>query len=79
LLQNGANLRDALRILIADLPSVRNAAQVSENARKNSFLNYKSAALPAELCRQTTFSQVNAVDTRMFVFAKIGSGIGSIK
>jgi hypothetical protein len=44
LLQNGANLRYALRILIADLPSVRNAAQVSENARKNSFLNYKSTA-----------------------------------
>jgi hypothetical protein len=52
LLQNGANLRYALRILIADLPSVRNVAQVSENERKNSFLNYETAALPAELRRR---------------------------
>jgi len=33
------------------MPSVRNGAQASENPRKNSLLNYKSAALPAELCR----------------------------
>ena len=49
MLQNGANLRYALRILIADLPNVRNVAQVSENPRKNSFLNYESPALTAEL------------------------------
>jgi len=33
------------------MPSISNGAQRSENVRKNSFLNYKSAALPAELCR----------------------------
>jgi hypothetical protein len=36
---------------MAEAPSVRNSAQASENVRKNSFLNYKSATLPAELCR----------------------------
>jgi hypothetical protein len=35
------------------MPSVRNGAQASENARKNSFSNYKSAALPTELCRRS--------------------------
>ena len=30
---------------MAEAPSVSNAARGCENARKNSFLNYKSAAL----------------------------------
>jgi hypothetical protein len=30
---------------VAETPSVSNGAQAGENARKNSFLNYKSAAL----------------------------------
>ena len=30
---------------MAETPSVSNAAQAGENTRKNSFLNYKSAAL----------------------------------
>jgi hypothetical protein len=38
---------------------IRNAVQRSENKRKNSFLNYKSAALPAELCRQNA-DRINA-------------------
>src|SRR5262245_60350763 len=37
---------------MTELPSVSNGVQRSENPRKNSFLNYKSAVLPAELCRQ---------------------------
>ncbi len=31
---------------MAETPSVRNSVQRSENQRKNSFLNYKSAAPP---------------------------------
>jgi len=31
------------------LPSVRDAVQAGENPRKNSFLNYESPALTAEL------------------------------
>jgi hypothetical protein len=31
---------------------IRNAVQHSENVRNSLVLNYKSAALPAELCRQ---------------------------
>jgi hypothetical protein len=31
---------------------IRNAVQHSENVRNSLGLNYKSAALPAELCRQ---------------------------
>ena len=34
---------------MAGLPSVRDAVQRSENKRKNSFLNYESPALTAEL------------------------------
>jgi len=37
----------------AESPSVSDAAQTGENARKKSFLNYKSAALPAELQAHT--------------------------
>jgi hypothetical protein len=34
---------------MAEIPSVRNGAQARENLRKNSFLNYESPALTAEL------------------------------
>ncbi|PYK24102.1 MAG: hypothetical protein DME59_14635, partial [Verrucomicrobia bacterium] len=34
---------------IAEIPSVRNAVRHCENERKNSFLNYESPALTAEL------------------------------
>jgi hypothetical protein len=34
---------------LAEAPSVGNAMQRSENGRKNSFLNYESPALTAEL------------------------------
>ena len=37
---------------MAETPSVSNATQPGENTGKNSFLNYKSAALPTELCRR---------------------------
>ncbi len=33
------------------MPSVSNDVQRCKNTRRNSVLNYKSAALPAELCR----------------------------
>jgi hypothetical protein len=38
--------------LLIKIPSVSNGVQQSENVCKHSFLNYKSAALPAELCRR---------------------------
>jgi hypothetical protein len=34
------------------LPMIRNTVQRSENRRKNSILNYKSAARPAENCKE---------------------------
>jgi hypothetical protein len=36
---------------MAELPSVGNAVQSSEMMRNSLGLHYKSAALPAELCR----------------------------
>jgi len=44
-LQNRAIQRSATQMMIAETPSIGNRAQASENARKNSFMNYKSAAL----------------------------------
>jgi hypothetical protein len=38
---------------------IRNAVQHTENVRNSLVLNYKSAALPAELCRQNA-AHVNA-------------------
>jgi len=52
LLQNGAILRNAPQTGFVMLVYEEHAAQHHENLRKNSFLNYKSAALPTELCRQ---------------------------
>jgi hypothetical protein len=40
---------------MAEAPSVSDAAQRSESVRKTSFLNYKSAALPAELSFDSMF------------------------
>jgi hypothetical protein len=34
---------------MAETPSIRDAARAGENMRKNSFLNYESPALTAEL------------------------------
>ena len=34
---------------------IRNAVQHSENVRNSLVLNYKSAALPAELCRRSPY------------------------
>ncbi|PYK18435.1 MAG: hypothetical protein DME55_06720 [Verrucomicrobia bacterium] len=50
LLQNRAIVRNTLRILNRQIPSVNNAVQSSEMMRNSLGLNYKSAALPAELC-----------------------------
>jgi hypothetical protein len=40
---------------MAEIPSARNSAQSGENPRNSLGLNYKSAALPAELCRRRPF------------------------
>jgi hypothetical protein len=40
------------KTLSLGLPMICNAVQHSENVRNSLVLNYKSAALPAELCRQ---------------------------
>jgi hypothetical protein len=50
-MQNRATLRNALRKRNYELPSIGNAVQSSETMRNSLGLNYKSAALPAELCR----------------------------
>jgi hypothetical protein len=52
LLQSGANLRNTLRIRFPETPTVSNGVQAGENTRKNSFLNYETVALPAELRRR---------------------------
>jgi hypothetical protein len=44
---------------MAELPSVGKAVQSSEMLRNSLGLNYKSAALPAELCRQNA-AHINA-------------------
>jgi hypothetical protein len=49
LLQDGAILRNAVRMPSTETPSICNGAQRGENTRKNSFLNYESPALTAEL------------------------------
>jgi hypothetical protein len=45
LLQNGAILRNTLRMLNRQTPSVGNAVQSSETMRNSLGVNYKSAAL----------------------------------
>src|SRR5215510_6484842 len=49
-MQNRATLRNALRKRNDELPSVSNDMQSSETLRNSLGLNYKSAALPTELC-----------------------------
>jgi len=49
LLQNGAILRNTLRMLNLQTPSVGNAVQRSENIGNSLGLNYESPALTAEL------------------------------
>jgi hypothetical protein len=44
---------------MAETPSVSNGAQASENPRKNSFLNYKSAAL-----NQLSYAGVSPYESR---------------
>jgi hypothetical protein len=51
-MQNRAILRNALRKRNDELPSVSNDMQSGETLRNSLGLNYKSAALPAELWRQ---------------------------
>jgi len=52
LLQNRAIPRKAVRTSLPLVISEKHAAQHSEKLRKPFSLNYKSAALPAELCRR---------------------------
>ena len=52
LLQNGAILRNTLRMLNLQTPSVGNAVQRSENIGNSLGLNYESPALTAELQAQ---------------------------
>jgi hypothetical protein len=49
----------------------RNPAQAGENQRKNPLLNYKSAALPAELCRRCPY------ESRFSEFIKSSSMIAT--
>jgi len=58
-MQNSATLRNALRKRNDELPSVSNDMQSSETLRNSLGLNYKSAALPTELCRQNA-AHINA-------------------
>jgi hypothetical protein len=50
-MQIRATLRNELRRQNYELPSVSNDMQSSETLRNSLGLNYKSAALPTELCR----------------------------
>jgi hypothetical protein len=52
LMQTRATLRNALRKQNYELPGVSNDMQSSETLRNSLGLNYKSAALPTELCRR---------------------------
>src|SRR5262245_45868859 len=56
--QNGTILRNAARIETAETPSVGNGTQANENVRKNSFLNYESPALTAELQAQSALGLI---------------------
>ncbi len=42
---------------MAEAPSVREAVQRNENTRKNSFLNYESPALTAELQARRAYTR----------------------
>jgi hypothetical protein len=50
LLRNSAILRNTLRMLNRQIPSVGNAVQSCEMMRNSLGLNYKSAAVGTELC-----------------------------
>jgi hypothetical protein len=52
LLQNCAILHNAPQNGFVRLPNEKHAAQRDEKLRKKSLGNYKSAALPTELCRR---------------------------
>jgi hypothetical protein len=55
LLQNPVILRNAARISLPLVSSEKHTAQHLEKLRKQSCLNYKSAALPTELCRRCPY------------------------
>ena len=55
LLQNPVILRNAARISLPLVSSEKHIAQHLEKLRKRSCLNYKSAALPTELCRRCPY------------------------
>jgi hypothetical protein len=53
-------LRNGLQKRRDELPSVSNGMQSSETLHNSLGLNYKSAALPAELCRQKCGAHMHA-------------------
>ena len=52
---------------MAELPSVSNAVQSSENVRNSLVLNYKSAALPAVLLAQIGSRSVTMAKRRLLI------------
>jgi hypothetical protein len=55
---------------MTELPGVSNGVQRCENKRKNSILNYKSAALPAELYRHLPGKILSdAASASLFLYA----------
>jgi hypothetical protein len=62
-MQNRATLRNAPRKQNYELPGVSHDMQRSERLHNSLGLNYKSAALPAELCRRYPYkSRFQRVD-----------------
>jgi hypothetical protein len=75
-MQNCAILRNTLRMLNRQTPSVGNAVQYSENVRNSLVLNYESPALTAEL--QARFAYVNLDREKDFASSFIGHQIVSV-
>ena len=70
LLQNCATLRNAPRKRNCELPSISNDMQSSETLRNSLGLNYKSAALPAELWRRLRGKILSdAAPANLFLYA----------
>ena len=71
LLQNCVILRRALQTDLIRRPYQKHAAQRCEKLRNSLGLNYKSAALPAELCRRCPY------ESRFSEFIKSSSMIAT--
>ena len=73
LLQNGATLSNALRMLNRQIPSVGNTVQSSEMIRNSLGLNYKSAAL--DQLSYAGVSDTKAVFSELIKVAMTGSRV----